>query len=103
MQQDEDHNNTPHESTQNLEDDAMSQGTDHGDTDTTQTNSQSNEAASIEIIEEDNTANGQIDVNGGIDDDDLLDMMARDATAIHTNNTQDLSPEGPFGTSEEIC
>ena len=42
------------------------------------------------------------DVNGGIDDD-ILDMMAQDATAIHHPTATDLSDDGPFGHDETLC
>ena len=44
-----------------------------------------------------------LEVNGGINDDDLLDMMASDAEAMHTTTTTDASPEGPVGDREEQC
>ena len=47
--------------------------------------------------------NRYLDVNGGIDDDALLDMMANDVNAMHTHTSIDLSLACPFGSGEEQC
>ena len=101
MQQDEEHNNTPQSTNDNLEDDAMSQGTDQGIGNTS--------TMSVHNVKDNNTIeattgkNGTIDVNGGINDDNLLAMMAKDASAIHTTTATDSSPDGPYGSREEKC
>ena len=42
------------------------------------------------------------DVNGGIDDDDLLALMGQEVHAMHTT-PDDSSPHGPYGSSDEQC
>ena len=49
------------------------------------------------------TNNDIQDVNGGINDDDLINMMARDATNIHMTHQEDHAPSGPYGTNDTIC
>ena len=44
-----------------------------------------------------------LDVNGGIDDDDLLEMMSREVKDIHTPTMEGQSQVGPYGSDEEIC
>ena len=43
------------------------------------------------------------DVNGGIDDDDLLEIMATEVQAIHNTNSLDPSLLGPFGNHKPLC
>ena len=100
MQQDEANTDIPLNSTNTLAEDAMSQGTDQ---DSGDTSTMSVHNAQSDNNNEDGTRSGLVDVNGGIDDDDLLDMMAKDATAIHTITATDTSPEGPYGSREEKC
>ena len=44
-----------------------------------------------------------IKVNGGIDDDDPLEMMSRDVNTMHAITAEDQSPNGPNGSSAEQC
>ena len=78
----------------------MSQSTEQGSTDTISIqHARKALTSNVEYSQE----NGSVDVNGGIDDDDQLDMMARDAKAMNTTTPNDTSPQGPFGISEEQC
>ena len=43
------------------------------------------------------------DVNGGIDDNDLINMMAKDAQSIHTTNQDNQAPSGPYGNNDKQC
>ena len=45
----------------------------------------------------------QLDINGGIDDDDLLEMMSREVKDIHTTTMEVQSQVGPLGSNEELC
>ena len=52
----------------------------------------------------DKTNIAPIDVNGGIDDDDLLAIMTSKVKAMHPNTTEDTSLTGPNnGTNKEQC
>ena len=51
----------------------------------------------------DNHASHLQDVNGGIDDNDLINMMAQDAQSLHTPILNDHEPSGPCGSNEKTC
>ena len=88
MQQDKIQDNTQHELNDNNETDAMSHGMETDDAPSNKPNTHSVEAPLVNRI---------VDVNGGIDDDDLLEMMATDVKAMHTHTAPDQSPQGPYG------
>ena len=50
-----------------------------------------------------NNPNCKPEVNGGINDDNLLEMMAREARTMNTPATKDQIPTGPFGSGETPC
>ena len=100
MQQDEGHDNTPPALDDTQEADDMSQGTENGDAPTKGPNRAS---AGVTWNVEAPTVNRVIDVNGGIDDDDMIDIMAKEAQAMHTHTTMDPSPTGPSGSRNEKC
>ena len=100
MQQDEGHDNTPQALDDTQETDDMSQGTENGDATTKGPNSAS---AEVTWNVEAPTVNRVIDVNGGIDDDDLIDIMAKEAQAMHTHTPTDPSPSCPSGSRNEKC
>ena len=94
MQQDNIQDTTQHELNDTQEIDAMSHGTETGDATTPKSNSHSVEAPLVNRI---------VDVNGGIDDDNLLEMMVTDVQAMHTHTATDLSLPGSYGIREEKC
>ena len=95
MQQDDTQENTHHDLNNTQGHDAMSQGSKNDDVNTNQSNTHNvEEAPSVSRI---------ADVNGGIEDDDLLEMMATDVKAMHTHTATDLSPPSPYGIREEKC
>ena len=40
------------------------------------------------------------EVNGGIDDNDLLELMAREASTMNTSAYDDQTPISPYGSKE---
>ena len=42
-------------------------------------------------------------VNGGIDDDDLLEMMAREASTMNPSASDNQISTGPYGSNKKQC
>ena len=99
MQDDEADDNQQQVQNDTQEEDAMSQGTDPGDTNKPNTHKADILCDSVEAPK----VNRYLDVNGGIDNNALLDMMANDVNAMHTHTSTDLSPACPFGSGDEQC
>ena len=98
MQQDET-NDVTHQDTQASQDDTMSHDPD--DTASKQSNQQDDNITMTDNAQSQETA--LLEVNGGINDDDLLAMMANDAEAMLPPNAPETSPLGPLGKGREQC
>ena len=98
MQKDET-NDVTHQETQASQDDTMSH--DSNDHASKQNNQQDNNIAMTDDVTFQETATPE--VNGGIDDDDLLAMMANEAEAMLPPITPEISLLGPLGNGREQC
>ena len=97
MEQDDNKADSPQRNHPHPQEDEMSQSTEQS------AETISSPHANPNRVVDPNKANGTMDVNGSIDDDDLLAMMASDATAMHNPTPQDISLDGPLGTSASQC
>ena len=98
MQQDET-NNATHQETQASHDDTMLHDPDNNAS--KQNNQQEDNIAMTDDVKSQETAT--LEVNGGIDDDDLLKMIANDAEAMLPPIAPETSPLGPLGKGREQC
>ena len=100
--QEEAQDTTSHTPQYGLEEDNMSQGDTDAEVNANSTETTDDDTSMQNIVKV-TDVNEPLDVNGGIDDDDLLEMIASTVETIHTNNTEDLSPPGLHRHQEEQC
>ena len=95
------YNSSPNKLIDNVEADAMSQGTDHGEIDTNPPTNHNDSATATDIVS--TMEQGPHDVSGRINDDNLIDMMAREAVSMQPLIATDISLDGHDGRNKEIC
>ena len=100
MQQDEVHDDTSQALDYTQEANEMSHGTENGNALTGGPNTPS---AGVTWSVEAPTVNRVIDVNEGIDDDNLINIMAKEVHAMHTHTSTDPSQAGLSGVRDEKC